>query len=125
MKTSAEAASSTSRMVRAGEMIWSRRFTASMRKSALRLIRLRMGLDDGSVHGAKLRARRLEIDAGRQPAEELRHPVHPPVHHRRVEMVRARHDVGDDLGFLRIGHGGLEHADDGGGAIAQAGWPCR
>ena len=34
MKTSAEAASSTSSMVRAGEMIWSRRFTASMRKSA-------------------------------------------------------------------------------------------
>ena len=56
---------------------------------------------------------------GRQPAEELRHPVHAAVDHRRVEMVRAGHDVGDDFGLLRIRHGRLEDADDGGGAIAQ------
>ncbi len=34
-KTSAEAASSTSRMVRAGDTIWSRRVTASIEKLAL------------------------------------------------------------------------------------------
>ena len=78
-----------------------------------------MFLHDGAVHGTKLRASRFEVDAGRQPAEELRHPVHPPFHHRRVEMVRARHDVGDDFGLLRIGHGGFEDADNRGGAIAQ------
>ena len=88
-------------------------------KVRLRLIRLGMGLDDGAVHGAKLRPRRFEIHAGCQPAEQLRHPVDASVHHRRVEMVRARHDVGDDFGLLRIRHRRFEHADDGGGSVAQ------
>ena len=41
------------------------------------------------------------VDAGREPAEQLRHPVHAAVHHRRRQMVRAGDDVGDDLGFRR------------------------
>ena len=124
-KTSAEAASSTSSTVRAGDddlIAQADRVDAEVR---LRRIRLGMLLDDRAVHGAQLGARRFEVDARRQPAEELGHPVHAPVDHRRVEMVRAGHHVGDDLGFLRIGHRRLEDADDRGRAIAQAGRSCR
>ena len=83
-----------------------------------------MFLEDGAVGGAKLGARGLEIGRRRQPAEELGHPVHAPVDHRRVEMVRAGDDVGDDLGFLRIRHRRLEHANDRRRPIAQADGPA-
>ena len=39
--------------------------------------------------------------------------------HRRPEVVRARHDVRDELRLLRIGHGWFEDADDGCGARAE------
>ena len=38
---------------------------------------------------------------GARRAEELGHAMHAAGHHRRVQMVRAGHDVGDDLGFRR------------------------
>ena len=61
----------------------------------------------------ELGACRFQRGAWRQPAEQLCHAVPAVGHHRRPEMVRARHDVRDELGLLRIGHGGFEDADDG------------
>ena len=40
--------------------------------------------------------------------------------HRRIEVMRARHDVGDDFRVGRIGHRRLEDADDGRGARPEA-----
>src|SRR4029079_3938 len=62
--------------------------------------------------------RRYEA-TGREPAKELRHAVDASLDHRRIEMVRAGDDVGDDLGFLRVRHRGFEDPDNGGGPIAQ------
>ena len=42
-----------------------------------------------------------------------------PVVHRRAEVVRAGHDVRDDLRVGRIGHRRLEHADDRRGARTE------
>jgi len=64
------------------------------------------------VDGAQFGARRLEIRAGRKAAEQLRHPVRAARHHRCRQVVRARDDVRDDLGFFRPGHGRFEDADD-------------
>ena len=50
--------------------------------------------------------------------------MHAPVDHRRVQMVRAGDDVGDDLGFLRVWHRRLEHANDRRRPIAQANGPA-
>jgi hypothetical protein len=55
-----------------------------------------MRLDHRAVHDAQLGARRLEISARRQPAEQFRHPMDTPGHHRRGQMVRTGHDVRDD-----------------------------
>ena len=79
-----------------------------------------MFLDHRAVRRAQLGARRVEIGAGREPAEQLRHPVHAAGHHRRRQVMRAGHDVGDDLGLRRIRHRRLEHADDGRRAVAEA-----
>ena len=45
--------------------------------------------------------------------------MHAPFHHRRVQMMRARHDVRDDLGLRRIGNARFEDADDGGRAVSE------
>ena len=79
-----------------------------------------MLLDDGAVGGAQFGARLLEIGARRKAAEQLRHPMHAAVHHRRVEMMGTGDDVGDDFSLGGIRHRRLDHADDGRGAIAQA-----
>ena len=71
------------------------------------------------VNRAQLRARLLDIRSGLQPAEELRHPMHAPVLHRRRHVMRARDDVRDQLRFRGIGHRRLEDADDRRGAIAE------
>ena len=71
------------------------------------------------MHGLELRARLLERRARRQTPEQLRHPVHASLDHRRVEVMRARDDVRDDLGLLRIGHRRLQDAHDRRGPIAQ------
>ena len=55
----------------------------------------------------------------REPAEQLRHPVDPPGHHRCRQMMRAGHDVGDDFGFRRIRHRGLQHTHHRCRALAQ------
>ncbi len=78
----------------------------------LRRIRLGVFREDGAVDGAQLGARRLEIRAGRKAAEQLRHPMGAARHHRCRQVVRARDDVRDDLGFGRIGHRWFEDADD-------------
>ena len=96
-----------------------------MRKSACRGIRLGMLLDDRAVDGAQLGARRVEVGARREPAEQLGHPMHAAVHHRRVQMVRAGHDVGDDLGFRRIGHRRLERRRRWWPSDRRAGRSCR
>jgi hypothetical protein len=77
-----------------------------------RRVRLGVFVEEGAVYGAQLGARRLEIRAGRKAAEQLRHPMGAASHHRRRQVVRARDDVRDDLGFGRIGHRWLEDADD-------------
>ena len=78
----------------------------------LRRVRLGVFLEDGAVDGAQLGARRLEIRAGRKAAEQFRHPMGAARHHRCRQVVRARDDVRDDLGFGRIGHRWFEDADD-------------
>ncbi len=83
-----------------------------MRKSAFCGYASGCSLTHRGVHRAQLGARRLEVGARREPAEQLGHPVHAAVTIVAVEMVRARDDVGDDLGFRRIGHRRLEDADD-------------
>ena len=117
--TRPDAASSTSSTVRARDVIWSRRRTASMRKSAFLRIRLGVFLDDGAVNGPQLGSRRLEVGARRETAEQLRHPVFAPGDHRRRQVVRAGHDVGDQFGFGRVGDRRLEDADDGRGPCAE------
>src|SRR6516162_2157255 len=62
-----------------------------------------------------VRARGLERDAGRESAEELRHPMRPVGDHRGPQMMRARHNVRDDLGVSRIRDRRLEDADHRGG----------
>ena len=74
----------------------------------------------GGVHRGQLGARRFERRAGREAAEELRHPVRAVGDHRRAEVMRAGHDVRDDLGVGRIGHRRLEDADDRRGARTEA-----
>ena len=83
-------------------------------------IRLRVGLDHRGMDPAQFGPRGLDVRARAQAAEQLGHPVHAASHHRGREMVRAGDDVGDDLRFGRIGHRGLEHADDGGHAFVEA-----
>ena len=82
-------------------------------------VRLGVRLEDVSMHGPQLVARGLEVRARREPAEELRHPMHAPMHHRRVQVVRARHDVSDDLGLRGIRHRRLDNADDRRGTVAE------
>ncbi len=72
------------------------------------------------MRGAKLRARGFEVRAGREPPEQLGHPVHAAIDHRGVEVMRARHDVRDDLGLRRIRHRWLDDAHDRCGAIAES-----
>ena len=78
-----------------------------------------MLLNHRAVGRAQLGASRVEVGAGGKPAEQLGHAMHAAVDHRRVEMVRAGHDVGDDFGLGGIGHRRFDDADDGGGAIAE------
>ena len=80
---------------------------------------LGMFLDDRTVDGPQLGARGLELDARRQAPEELRHPVHSPILHRRRKMVRARDDVGDDLGLRWVRHRRFENPHDGRRAVAE------
>ena len=61
----------------------------------------------------------LEVGARRKPAEQLGHAVHAAIHHRGGQMVRAGHDVRDDLGLRGIRNGRLEHADDRRRAVAE------
>ena len=67
----------------------------------------------------ELGARVVDRRVRRQPAEELRHAMRAARHHRRAQVMRAGHDVGDDLGVGRIRHRRLEHADDRRGARAE------
>ncbi len=89
---------------------------------ALRLHRIRflMVLDHPRVDGFELRARLLESRARRKAGEELRHPVHAPLDHRRRQVMRAGDDVRNDLRFGGIGNARLEHADDRRGPIPKA-----
>jgi hypothetical protein len=63
-----------------------------------------MFLTDGAVDGSQLGARRFEIHTGREAAEELGHAVHAPRRHRGIQVVGARHDVGDNLRLRRVRH---------------------
>jgi len=84
-----------------------------------------MFFENGPVNGAQLGARRVEIGAGREAAEELGHPVHPAGHHRRRQMVRARHGVRDNLRFGRIGYRRFQNADNGCRARAEPDGPAE
>ena len=79
-----------------------------------------MFFSDRPVDGTQLGARRLEIRAGREAAEEFRHPMDSSGHHRRRQMMGACHHVGDDFGFCGIRHRGFQHPDDGGRARAKS-----
>ena len=78
-----------------------------------------MFLDDRTVDGAQLGARGLEARARSEATEDLRHPMHASGHHRCGEMVRARHDVRDDLRFRWVRNGRLEDTDDSRGTLAK------
>src|SRR5712692_5762271 len=73
----------------------------------------------GSVDGAQFDAGLLERDTGSETAKELGHTVEAVGDHGGGKMMRAGDDVGDDLRILGVGDGGLEDADNGGGAIAH------
>jgi len=79
-----------------------------------------MILLDRRVDGAQFGAGVVESGAGSEAAEEFGHTMDAPGDHRRRKMMRAGHHVGDDLRILGIRNGGFEHADDGGGAFANA-----
>ena len=83
-------------------------------------VRLRIRLADAAVRRAQLGARRLDVGAWREPAEQLRHPMLAAGDHRRRQVMRAGDDVGDELGFSRIRHRRFEHADDHRRARAEA-----
>src|ERR1035438_5857470 len=101
MKTNPDAASSTQSTVRALDVIWSRRSTASMRKSALtqkhrvnaevRLdgVRLGMLLQDGAMCRLEVGAGLFQCGAGGQPAKQLSHAMDPARHHGRRKVVWA------------------------------------
>ena len=93
-------------------------------KVGLRGVRLRMLLENGAMDGLELGSRSLDFDARRESTEQLRHPMHTPVDHRRIQVMRARDDVGDDLGLGGVGNRRLEDADDRRGAIAQPNGPA-
>ena len=118
-KTSADAASSTSRTVLRGRRDLIAQPHGIDPEVGLGRIRLRIFLDDRAVDGAQLGARGVEVDARGEAAEELGHAVHAPGHHRRRQVVRARHHVRDDFGFRRIRNRRLEDADDRRRAVAQ------
>ena len=83
-------------------------------------IRLRVFAHHRRVHGGQISTRRFERRTGREAAEQLRHPVGAVGDHRRAEVMRAGHDVRDDLRVGWIGNGWLEDADDRRGARAEA-----
>ncbi len=60
----------------------------------------------------ELRLRALEVDARSETPKELRHAVLAIARHGGRHVMRARHDVRDNLRLGRVGHRGLEHADD-------------
>ena len=68
--------------------------------------RIRLGVlpDHGGVDRFQLRARGLEIDAGREAPEQLCHPMLTPGHHRCRQVMGAGDHIGDELGFRRIRH---------------------
>ena len=72
------------------------------------------------MDGAELGTGGLDIDAGSEAAEELGHPMHASIDHRRVEVMRAGDDVGDDLGFRGIRDRRFQDADDRRRTIAEA-----
>ena len=112
-KTSADAASSTSSTVRAGDVIWSRSRTASMRKSAFAEYASGCSLDH-RAH-ARRAVRRAPLRESAPGASRPNSSVirwTRPVDHRRRQMMRAGDDVGDDLGLGRIRHRWFQHADD-------------
>jgi hypothetical protein len=69
-------------------------------------------LDHRRVDRAQLGAGGVEVGARRQPAEQLRHPMHAARHHRRREVMRTADDVGDDFRLRRVGDRRLEDAHD-------------
>ena len=58
----------------------------------------------GAVATPPAAGSRFEGGAGRQAAEQFRHPMLASGDHRRRHVVRARDDVRDDLGLFGIGH---------------------
>jgi hypothetical protein len=76
-------------------------------------------LHDRRVQAAQFGARRLDAAPWRETAEQLRHPVLAAGHHRRRQVMRAGHDVRDQLGFRRVRHRRFEHADDRRGARSE------
>src|SRR4029077_11621853 len=75
---------------------------------------------DCRVDGAQFGAGIVEGGAGGEATEEFGHAMDAPGDHGGGKMMRAGHHVGDDLRIFGIRDGGFEHADDGGGAFANA-----
>ncbi len=71
---------------------------------AVRRIGFGMLLHHGGVDRAQLGAGLFERRAGGEAAEQLGHAMDAAGDHGGREMMRAGDDVGDDLGFGRIGH---------------------
>ena len=101
MKTSPEAASSTSRHGPGarGDLV-----AKQLRPDLeVRFGRICFGmfLDHGRIDGAQLGASLIEGDTGSETAEELSHAMDTAGDHGGGEMMRAGDDVGDDFGVLR------------------------
>ena len=69
-------------------------------------VRLRVLAHHGGVRRRQLSARGLDGHTWREPAEEVGHSMLALDVHRRAEVMRARHHVGDDLGVDRVRHDG-------------------
>ena len=93
---------------------------------ALLRVRLRVRLDHRGVHrrAARPAPPRGSRQARRRPNSSVIRCTRP-VTIVADEVVRAGDDVGDDLGFGRVGHRRLEHADDGGRCVRRTARSCR
>ena len=78
----------------------------------LGLVHIRVRGCDRRVPRAQFGGRGLEGRARRQAREDLGHAVLAPRDHRRRQMMRARHDIRDNLRRHRIRHRGFENTDD-------------
>src|SRR5205814_4921298 len=84
-------------------------------------IAIGMFLFDRLVHGIELGASGWQIHPRCEPREQFGHAMYSACNHGCRKMMRAGHDVGDDLSLLRIRNAWLQDTHDSGGARISKG----